>query len=150
AMAAAVMLFCFYVVVALAGFLAYADPLASEAQRSLIAPQPIHLFDEGALRPYVNPLVGKRDPQTFKRVYEPDPTQRVPISFFVRGFDYKLLGLIPWDRHLIGVEAEGLNAENSIFLLGTDVQGRDQWSRLMYGTQVSLLVGLVSVAISVC
>jgi peptide/nickel transport system permease protein len=149
AMAAAIILICFYTVVAFGGFLAYADPLASEAQRSLIAPQPIHLFDGGALRPYVNPLVGKRDPQTFKRVYEPDPEQKVPISFFVRGFEYNLFGLIPWDRHLIGVEAEGLNAENSLFLLGTDVQGRDQWSRLMYGTQVSLLVGLVSVGMSV-
>jgi peptide/nickel transport system permease protein len=149
AMVAAVVLLGFYAVVALGSFLAYADPLASEAQRSLIAPQPIHLFDDGALRPYVNPLVGKRDPQTFKRVYEPDPSQKVPISFFVQGFDYKLFGLIPWDRHVIGVEAEGQSAENSLFLLGTDVQGRDQWSRLMYGTQVSLLVGLVSVAMSV-
>src|ERR1700716_3953437 len=43
----------FYLVVAFADFLAYADPSASEAQRSLIAPQTMHLFDEGRLHPYV-------------------------------------------------------------------------------------------------
>src|SRR6202048_244894 len=51
----------FYLVVAFAAFLAYADPHASEAQRSLIAPQNIHLFDEGRLSPYVEGLVGSRD-----------------------------------------------------------------------------------------
>src|SRR5438105_13387025 len=54
----------FYLVVVFADFLAYSDPLASEAQRSLIAPQGIHLFDEGRLSPYVEGLVGARDPVT--------------------------------------------------------------------------------------
>src|SRR5438105_5279265 len=52
------------------------------------------------------------------------------------------------DVHLIGVEGDGKTAENSLFILGTDVQGRDQWSRLMYATQISLLIGLTSVGIS--
>src|SRR5207248_4546074 len=43
---------------------------------------------------------------------------------------------------------DGYTSESSLFLLGTDDQGRDQWSRLMYATQISLLIGLVSVAIS--
>lgn len=148
AMVAGVILAAFYLTVVFADFLAYSDPLASEAQRSLMAPQPINLFDEGSFRPYVTPLVGVRDPQTFKRVYAPDPTQKVPVVFFARGFEYKLLGLIPMDRHLIGVEGEGKTPENSLFLLGTDVQGRDVWSRLMYATQVSMLIGIVSVAMS--
>jgi peptide/nickel transport system permease protein len=59
-----------------------------------------------------------------------------------------LLGVIPTDRHLIGVAGEDNTSENSLFILGTDDQGRDQWSRLMYATQVSLLIGLVSVVIS--
>jgi peptide/nickel transport system permease protein len=140
----------FYLVVAFADFFAYADPLASEAQRSLIAPQPLHLFDEGRFAPYVEAQVGTRDPQTFKRVYVTDPNTKVPLMFFVRGFPYKLFGFIPMDRHLIGVYGADADRtpENSLFLLGTDDQGRDQWSRLMYATQISLLIGLVSVAIS--
>src|SRR5438132_8763801 len=55
----------FYVVVLFADFFAYSDPQASEAQRSLIAPQSIHLFDEGRFSPYVEGLVGARDSITF-------------------------------------------------------------------------------------
>jgi peptide/nickel transport system permease protein len=138
----------FYLVVIFADFLAYADPLASEAQRGLIAPQAIGLFTNGALQPSVEALVGTRDPQTFKRVYVTDPNQRVPVRLFAHGFQYQLFGFIPMDVHLLGVDGDGKTAENSLFLLGTDVQGRDQLSRLIYGTQVSLLVGLISVGIS--
>ncbi len=138
----------FYMVVAFADFFAYADPHASEAQRSLIAPQTLHLVDEGRLSPYVEGLAGTRDALTFKRVYVPDPSIKVPLTFLAQGFPYKLFGVIPTDRHLLGVGGQDNTTENSLFLLGTDDQGRDQWSRLMYATQVSLLIGLVSVVVS--
>lgn len=141
-----IMVLTFYLIVIFADFLAYADPNTSEAQRSLIPPQPIYLFDEGRLWPHVYALSGRRDPTTFRRVYTPDPSRKIPIKFFARGFEYKLFGLIPTDIHLIGVE-DG-RAERYIFLLGTDEQGRDLWSRLMYATRTSLTIGLVSVALS--
>jgi peptide/nickel transport system permease protein len=94
----------------------------------------------------VESLTGKRDPATFKRVYVADPTKRLPLTFFAQGFPYKFFGLIPMDRHLLGVE--GGRAEESLFILGTDLEGRDMWSRLMYGTQTSLTIGLLSVAVS--
>lgn len=136
----------FYIIVIFADFLAYADPNTSEAQRSLIPPQPVYLFDEGRLWPHVYALSGRRDPTTFRRVYTPDPSRKIPVKFFARGFEYKLFGLIPTNIHLIGVE-DG-RAERYIFLLGTDEQGRDLWSRLMYATRTSLTIGLVSVALS--
>ena len=61
-----------YAVAIFADFFAYADPQESDAQRSLIAPQEIHWFDEGGFRPYVYALKGTRDPVTFKRVYKQD------------------------------------------------------------------------------
>ena len=146
AMLAAVVITLFYSGVVLADFLAYADPEASDAQRGLIAPQPVHLFDEGKFAPHVNPLVGARDPVTFKRVYTIDPEQKVPIQFLSQGYPYKLLGFIPTDRHLLGVA--GGEAEKTLFILGTDLEGRDMWSRLMHATRISLTVGLVSVALS--
>jgi peptide/nickel transport system permease protein len=148
AVVSACVLIALYLSVIFADFLAYADPLASEAQRGLISPQPIQWFDSTGFNPTVPALVGARDPQTFKRVYVADPSQQVPVRFLVHGFEYRLFGLIPSDLHLLGVEGEGRTPENSLFLLGTDVQGRDQWSRLMYATQVSLLIGLASVALS--
>lgn len=146
AMIAAAIVLVFYGVVILGGFLAYADPEASEATRGLIAPQPIHWLDESGFHPYVYGLSGKRDPTTFKRVYVPDETRHLPLTVFAQGFPYKLFGLIPLDRHLIGIE--GGRAEDGLFLLGTDLEGRDMWSRLMYGTQTSLTIGLLSVGVS--
>ncbi|HEY3058834.1 MAG TPA: ABC transporter permease [Chloroflexota bacterium] len=146
AVVSAVVLSAFYIIVAFADFFAYADPVASEAQRGLIAPQAVHLFSDGG--PSVDALVGTRDPQTFKRVYVPDPSQHVRVQFLIQGFPYKLFGFIPLDVHLMGVQSDGRTAENSLFLLGTDIQGRDLWSRLMYGTQISMLIGLASVSLS--
>ncbi len=146
AMIGVVVLILFYLVVACVDFLAYADPNESDAQRGLIAPQTIEWFDNGEFKPYVHPLKGTRDPKTFKRVYVPDMDTKLPIVFFGPGFSYKFLGLIETDRHLFSVE--GADAYKTLFLFGTDVQGRDIWSRLIYGTQTSLTIGLVSVALS--
>jgi len=137
----------FYLVALFADFLAYADPDASEAQRSLMPPQRIHWFDDGRFRPHVFGVKGARDPQTFKRVYRADPDDKIPIRFFAEGFPYQLFGAIPMTRHLIGVDGDR-DAAKTIFLLGTDVQGRDLWSRLVYGTRISLTIGLIGVAMS--
>src|SRR3989442_1032010 len=110
-------------------------------------PQSVHWFDGGRFRPHVYAVKGARDLQTFKRVYQVDPGQKIPIRFFAQGFEYRFLGVIPMTRHLIGVD-EGLDATKTIFLLGTDVQGRDLWSRLMYGTRISLTIGLCGVTLS--
>jgi peptide/nickel transport system permease protein len=146
AMAATVVLVMFYMVVIGAEFLATSNPLESEASRGLMEPQPIHLFDGWKFSPHVLAVEGKRDPLTFQRVYEVNPDKKIPIDFFTRGYEYKFLGIIPTDRHLIGVE--GSRAEESIFILGTDLQGRDLWSRLMLATRISMTIGLVSVFVS--
>jgi peptide/nickel transport system permease protein len=146
AMAGGIVILLSYLVVIGADFLAYSDPTASDANRSLMPPQAIRWLDDGRLSPHVLALKGRRDPVTLKRVYEPDPNKKLPVILFARGFEYKFLGVIPTDRHLIGVE--GARAEESIFILGTDQLGRDLWSRLMRGTQTSLTIGLVGVALS--
>ena len=146
AMASSVIVILFYLVVVFADFLAYSDPLASEAQRSLLPPQRIQWLDNGRFDPFVYGLSGRRDPVTFKRVYTPDPEKKLRIRFFAPGFKYHFLGVIPTDRHLVGVADAA--AEETLFLLGTDEQGRDLWSRLMYGTRTSLTIGLAGVSLS--
>jgi peptide/nickel transport system permease protein len=141
-----VVLVAFYLVAFFADFFAYADPQESDAQRSLMEPQAIHWIDDGGFKPYVYALKGSRDPITFKRVYARDTTTKIPVTLFGRGEPYTLLGLIPMDRHLFAVE--GAKAGDSLFLLGTDMQGRDLWSRLMFATRTSMTIGLVSVALS--
>jgi len=146
AMAGGIVLILFYVIVIAADFLAYVDPDASEAQRSLMVPQPIHWFDNGKFNPHVYAITGARDPKTFKRVYKADPNKKIPVRFLGQGFEYKWFGLIPSNTHLIAVQ--GAEAGETLFIMGTDMQGRDLWSRLMYGTRTSLMIGLVSVALS--
>jgi peptide/nickel transport system permease protein len=146
AMGGVVVLAAFYLVAIFADFFAYADPQESDAQRSLIAPQSIQWFDEGRFSPHVYGLKGTRDPKTFKRVYVADMATKVPLAFFGHGEPYRLLGLVPADRHLLAVE--GAKAGQALFVLGTDVQGRDVWSRLIYATRTSMTIGLVSVALS--
>jgi peptide/nickel transport system permease protein len=146
ALGGTVVLVLFYLVSLFADFFAYTDPNESDAQRSLIAPQSIHWFDGDSFRPWVPGLKGTRDPTTFKRVYVPDPEKKVYLSFFTKGDPYHFLGFIPMERRLVGVQ-DG-RAGDSLFLLGTDLQGRDMWSRLMYATQTSMTIGLVSVALS--
>ena len=147
AVVSAVVVALFYLVVAFADFLAYSDPMASSSQRALVPPQPIHFFDEGRFAPHVHGLTRSRNPETYGLQYVADEAQTIPVVFFARGYEYRLLGLIPTDRHLIGTE--GAPAETSLFLLGADEQGRDLFSRIALAIRTSLLIGLAAVAVSV-
>lgn len=68
----------------------------------------------------------------------------IPVGFFVEGESYRLWGLIPMNRHLIGP----LNVSDPFYLMGSDRLGRDVLSRTIYGTRVSTSIGLIGVAIS--
>jgi peptide/nickel transport system permease protein len=142
ALVAGIVLILFYSVVIFADFLAYADPYATDAQRSLRPPQAIHW--DGAFHPYVHPLTGSRDPVTFQRIYRADTSQKVHVGFFVHGYKYKLFGVFQTDVHLLGVEG----SNGALAVLGTDPLGRDVYSRLLLATRTSLTIGLVGVGLS--
>lgn len=136
----------FYSTTIFADFLATSDPHATDARRSYIPPQGIHFFDDGSFSPHVYALKGQRDMKTFKMVYVPDPSRKLKVEFFVKGYEYNLFGLIPAERHLFGVS--GGQPVDGIFLLGTDQLGRDLYSRLVVATRISLSIGLASVGLS--
>ena len=72
-----------------------------------------------------------------------DTTRTYDIRFFVRGAPYRLFWLIPSDLHLLGVDPPA-----RLFLLGTDQFGRDLLSRILYGSVISLLIGLIVVLVT--
>ncbi|RPI93608.1 MAG: ABC transporter permease [Chloroflexi bacterium] len=128
-------------------FFATVDPEDTDARLAFIPVQGIHWLDEGQLKPWVPGVAGKRDPVTLGMVWTTDASQKIYLRFFAPGFSYKFLGFIPTDRHLIGaVDAE---QASRVYLLGTDRLGRDQWSRLVYATRISMTIGMASVILSV-
>jgi peptide/nickel transport system permease protein len=146
AMVSAVIIISLYVIAAVPEFFSYADPHEPEADRALIPPQRLRFFEDGRFHLHVFALEGTRDPSTFQKVYVPNPDESVSVRLFAKGYEYELFGFIPTSRHLFGVE-DG-DARQSLALLGTDLQGRDLWSRLMYATRISMTIGLISVLLS--
>ena len=147
ALLSALVLLALYGIVLFPDFLSTQDPEATEARLAFIPLQRLHLFDGARLRPWVPAVVGKRNPITLRMEWRVDESRRVPVGFFVTGYSYHLLGIVPARVHVLGAFAT--DGRERLYLLGTDRLGRDQWSRLVHGTRTSMTIGLTAVTFSV-
>ena len=95
--------------------------------------------------PFFFPLRGKRNMENFQLEYVEHKDERVPIQLFVKGEPYKVLGIIEWDIHIFGSS----NPKERLHIMGSDQRGRDLFSRIIYGGQVSLSVGIFGVLITI-
>jgi peptide/nickel transport system permease protein len=143
----AIVLILFYVIVLVPDFFSTQDPEATEAALAFMPMQGISFFDSSGFGLSVPAVVGKRNPVTLRMEWKIDETKKVPIRFFTQGYKYKVLGLVETNIHLIGPTDP--QSADWLYLFGTDRLGRDQWSRMMFGTRTSMTVGLVAVALSV-
>ena len=132
----------FYLTALFADFLAPYTVDQRFIQYLYLPPQGLHVSLR--LGVYVGGITAKVDENTLLTTFAPDDRRRIPLRFFVRGEPYRLAGLIPSDVHLFGVAEPDMG----VFLIGTDRQGRDMLSRLLIGSQMSLTIGLVGVALS--
>lgn len=132
----------FYLTALFADFLAPYTVDQRFIQYLYLPPQGLHVSLR--LGVYVGGITAKVDENTLLTTFAPDDRRRIPLRFFVHGEPYRLAGLIPSDVHLFGVAEPDMG----VFLIGTDRQGRDMLSRLLIGSQMSLTIGLVGVALS--
>lgn len=95
-------------------------------------------------RPFVYGFTTELNIETFEWIHIVDMSEKYPIYFITRGEEYRLLGLFPCNIHLFGVEEPG-----TLFIFGTDELGRDLYSRILHGGQISLTIGLVGVILTI-
>ncbi len=127
-------------------FFSTQDPQETSAKNAFIPPQRIAFFRGGYFMS-VPAVEGKRNPVTLRMEWTVDPERRIGIQLIASGYPYKVLGLFTTDIHLFGLADP--DETDGFYLVGTDRLGRDQWSRLMYGTRTSMTVGLIAVLLSV-
>ncbi|HEV7719385.1 MAG TPA: ABC transporter permease [Arsenicitalea sp.] len=149
AMAAGIVILLLYFIAIFAEFLAPGVPDTSKPQYTYAPPQTFSLFapqPDGSTKfqLHVKGYKIEIDQEALRRTFVIDDSKIVPIGFFVKGAPYKLWNLIPMDRHLIGP----LRSTDPMYLLGADRLGRDLLTRLVYGTRVSMSIGLVGVTLS--
>ncbi|HET9590756.1 MAG TPA: ABC transporter permease [Anaerolineales bacterium] len=99
-------------------------------------------------RPFVYGLEQELDFATRARTYVEDTTRVYPLYFFVRGDPYELLGLIPTNLHLYGVDQQS-DPDAIVLLMGSDALGRDWFTRIMYGGRLSLTIGLIGQVLTI-
>ena len=146
ALIGAAVLVLLYVTTLLGEFSAPYDSFRRFADYPFAPPQRLRFIDQGrpSLRPFVYGYERFRDPESLRWRFTVDRSLRYPLSFFVHGDEYFVLGLFATDLHLFGVAGEGAH----VFLFGTDKLGRDLFSRNIRAARISLTIGLVGVAIS--
>jgi peptide/nickel transport system permease protein len=148
AIVATIILFVLYIVVIFADFFTPYGMLTEFTNHIYAPPEitKIRFIDNGGkfhIRPFMYRQIQERDPKTLRFVYKDDVSQIDYIRLFVRGEEYTMLGFIKSDIHLFGA------GEGKIFLLGTDIIGRDMLTRIIFGGRISLSIGIIGVIILV-
>ena len=113
----------------------------SDRTMAYVPPSKVFTIDENnkLSKPYTYNYVREFDPVNLEIKYTLDRSEKHYIKFFSQGQPYKFLGIIPMKRHLFSTDDKG-----RIYLLGTDINGRDVFSRLLFGGRISMTIGFLA------
>ncbi len=113
----------------------------SDRTMAYVPPSKIFTIDENGKfsKPYTYNYKREFDAQELKIIYTLDRSQKHYVKFFAQGQKYKFLGLIPMKRHLVTTDESG-----RLYLLGTDINGRDVFSRILFGGRISMTIGFLA------
>lgn len=113
----------------------------SDRTMAYVPPSKIFTIDENGKfsKPYTYNYKREFDAQELKIIYTLDRSQKHYVKFFAKGQKYKFLGLIPMQRHLVTTDESG-----RLYLLGTDINGRDVFSRILFGGRISMTIGFLA------
>ena len=113
----------------------------SDRTMAYVPPSKIFTIDENGKfsMPYTYNYKREFDAQELKIIYTLDRSQKHYVKFFAKGQKYKFLGLIPMKRHLVTTDESG-----RLYLLGTDINGRDVFSRILFGGRISMTIGFLA------
>lgn len=133
-----------YIVILLADFIAPYSSTYSNRAMSYAPPSKIYtIAEDGKLsKPYTYNYIREFEPALMQTIYKQDRCKKHYINLFAQGEEYKFLGIIKTKRHLFGTDREG-----QLYLLGTDINGRDVFSRLLFGGRISMTIGFLSLFI---
>lgn len=138
AVASVIILLVMYLLAALAPFLAPNDPQAVSPDFKYSAPS-AWTFNGG---PALCRVTQEIDPINISTTYVTNCDNPIKVNFLGQGWEYKLFGVIPSDRHLFTA------SEGRVLIFGADGNGRDVFSRTLHGAQISMTIGLLGVAIA--
>ncbi|MDD5773614.1 MAG: ABC transporter permease [bacterium] len=142
----AVILFILYFCAIFADFISPYRYDVQNRDKNYHPPTGIHFFDS-EMKFYISPFIygtaGEMNTETYQKKYVINYQEKYFIKLFVKGDEHLIFGIFKTNIHLFGVDEPG-----RIFIFGSDYLGRDIFTRILYGSRISLSIGLIGVFIS--